>query len=409
MKNDKIVYNMDIIIVGQQPWDTEIGSNCKDVALEFSKQNRVLYVNYPLDRGTLLNNKKDPKIEKRLNIIRQKADAIEQVKENLWIFYPDVLLESINWISNETIFTFFNKLNGKRYAKRILYAANKLGFKNFILFNDNEIIRNFYMVDFLKPLVSIYYYRDYILGVPYWRKHGLILEPAILAKNDLCLTNSYHFEAYCKKYNPHSFYVGQGCDIDAFARNNYATPEDIQYIQKPVIGYVGALQNLRLDIKVIEHIAETHTDWSIVLVGPEDEAFKTSSLHTKNNIHFLGYKDPSLMPAYVHAFDVCLNPQLINEVTIGNYPRKADEYLAAGKPVVATKTLLMQRVFNEYAYLADNKEEYVVLIEKALQENSNDLIEKRKAFAATHSWENHVDEIYKAVNNYIESNATYTS
>src|SRR6187399_1314787 len=91
MKNNKLIHNMDIIVVGQQPWDTEIGSNCKDVALEFSKQNRVLYVNYPLDRGTLFRNKKDPKIKKRLNIIKRKAESIETIKENLWVFYPDVL------------------------------------------------------------------------------------------------------------------------------------------------------------------------------------------------------------------------------------------------------------------------------------------------------------------------------
>lgn len=402
MKNNIHAESMDVIVVGQQPWDTEIGSNCKDVALEFSKKNRVLYVNYPLDRGTVFKNNNDPKIQKRLNIIKRKANAIEKIKENLWIFYPEVLLESINWINNETIYTFLNKLNGKRYAQRILHVANKLGFKNFILFNDNEIIRNFYLVDFLKPTVSIYYYRDYILGVPYWRKHGLILEPAIIKKNDLCLTNSYHFETYCRKYNSNSFYIGQGCDVEAFMRNDYEVPEDVKNINRPVIGYVGALQSLRLDLQVIEHIAISHPDWSIVLVGPEDDVFKTSVLHGVKNIHFLGYKDPSLMPAYVHAFDVCLNPQLTNEVTIGNYPRKVDEYLAAGKPVVATNTLLMQKVFSEYTYLANNKEEYVVLIEKTLHENNNQLVEKRKAFAATHSWENHVNEIYKAVNNYLQ-------
>jgi hypothetical protein len=41
---------MDIVITGQQAWDVEIGSNCKNIALEFSKQHRVLYVNSPLDR-----------------------------------------------------------------------------------------------------------------------------------------------------------------------------------------------------------------------------------------------------------------------------------------------------------------------------------------------------------------------
>ncbi|RZL39701.1 MAG: glycosyltransferase family 1 protein, partial [Pedobacter sp.] len=47
-----VIENRDIVVVGQQPWDTPIGSNCKDLALEFSKHNRVLYINAPLDRRT---------------------------------------------------------------------------------------------------------------------------------------------------------------------------------------------------------------------------------------------------------------------------------------------------------------------------------------------------------------------
>lgn len=47
-----MIRNRDIIVVGQQPWDVEIGSNCKNIATEFAKHNRVLYVNSPLDRIT---------------------------------------------------------------------------------------------------------------------------------------------------------------------------------------------------------------------------------------------------------------------------------------------------------------------------------------------------------------------
>ena len=41
MSSQDLITNRDIIIVGQQPWDVEIGSNCKDIAIEFSKYNRV--------------------------------------------------------------------------------------------------------------------------------------------------------------------------------------------------------------------------------------------------------------------------------------------------------------------------------------------------------------------------------
>jgi glycosyltransferase involved in cell wall biosynthesis len=55
---------------------------------------------------------------------------------------------------------------------------------------------------------------------------------------------------------------------------------------------------------------------------------------------FLGAQDVNRLPEYIKA-DVCINPQLLNETTKGNYPRKIDEYLAMGKPVVATKTIAM--------------------------------------------------------------------
>ena len=39
----------DFIITNLQTWDIEIGSTIKNTALEISKQNRVLYINTPMD------------------------------------------------------------------------------------------------------------------------------------------------------------------------------------------------------------------------------------------------------------------------------------------------------------------------------------------------------------------------
>ena len=47
-----------IVIVGIQAWDIEIGSNCKNIAVEMSRHNRVLYVNSPLDRITKFKERK---------------------------------------------------------------------------------------------------------------------------------------------------------------------------------------------------------------------------------------------------------------------------------------------------------------------------------------------------------------
>jgi len=379
----------DIIIIGQQPWDTEIGSNCKNIALELSKANRVLYINSPLDRITFYRGKSDPKVQRRVNVIRHKEDGLIRIQDNLWNYYPDCFVESINFLSSTAIFSFINKFNNRRLAKSISKAIQNLDFKNIILFNDNEMFKGFYLQDFLKPALSIYYSRDYMLGVDYWKKHGQVLEPLLIGKSDMCFTNSEYLAEYCRNYNEQSFNVGQGCEIESFKNVSNEQVPELAGLKRPLIGYVGALNSQRLDIAIIEHIAVTYPEYTIVLVGPEDETFLASRLHSFENVVFSGQRAVTELPGFINAFDICINPQLVNEITIGNYPRKIDEYLALGKPVIATRTKTME-AFKDYVYLAENKEDYARFIALAIAEDSEQKNSERKAFAFTHTWENSV-------------------
>ena len=391
----------DIVITGLQAWDNDIGSNCINIAKEFAKDNRVLYVNFPLDSKTLIKSKSDPKIQKRLSIIKNEKDDLEKVGDNIWTLYPKTTIQSINWIGIESIFDFFNKRNNTKLAFEISKAMKRLNFDKFFIFNDSDMFRSFYLKEFLKPELYIYYSRDNLIAVDYWKKHGIRIEAELIAKSDLCTANSTYLADYCRQFNPNSYYVGQGCDLSLFNPNLMTdVPEDIKTIKSPIIGYVGALVGLRLDIKLLEFIAENRPQWNIVLVGPEDENFKNSRLHSFSNVHFLGPKKMEDLPLYVEAFDVCINPQLVNEVTIGNYPRKIDEYLAMGKPTVATSTTAME-VFADYCYLANNKEGYIKSIEAALSTNTGEEEKRRRDFAMTHTWENNVGEIYNAMNDVL--------
>lgn len=398
MDNLTEIVGRDIIIVGQQPWDTEIGSNSKNIAKEFCKNNRVLYVNSPLDRKTKYVERKDPKIIKRLRIQKGLEDSLVTIQHNLWVFFPEKINESINWIKNNTLYNILNRINNKRFSSSIKKSIEILDFKNIILFNDNDIFRCFYLKELLKPAVSIYYCRDYMLGFDYWKQHGKKLEPQLIAKSDICVANSPYLTDYCKKYNPASYYIGQGCDEGMFKTiDKKNIPDDMVNFSKPIIGYIGALNILRLDIDVLEYIANDNPGWNIVLVGREDEQFKKCKLHLIPNIYFLGSREMADLPRYINSFDVCINPQRFNEVTIGNYPLKIDEYLALGKPVVATKTDGM-KFFSDYTYIAETKEEFVSMIKKALEEDNTLLQSVRKKFVSTHTWQNCVKEIYTAIN-----------
>lgn len=394
-------FKNDIIIIGQQPWDTEIGSNCKDIAIEFSKTNRVLYINSPLDRITMVRGKNDPRIQKRLGVIHKKEEGLYQIQDNLWNLYTDCIVESINWINSSKLFNFLNRYNNSKLSKSIIKAIEKLDFQNVILFNDNEMFKAFYLKEYLKPALSIYYSRDYMIGVNYWKKHGIRLEPLLIGKSDLCFSNSEYLAEYCREYNPYSFNVGQGCDVQDFISAGTLVPEELKNLDRKLIGYVGSLNSERLDLKIIEGIAEAFPECDVILVGPEDEQFKSSKLHQLQNVIFTGQKPVHELPSYINSFDVCINPQILNEITIGNYPRKIDEYLAMGKAVVATKTKTME-FFADFVYLAETGQDYITLIRMALAENNDGFKLKRIDFALTHTWEESVKKMTNKIDKMLK-------
>jgi teichuronic acid biosynthesis glycosyltransferase TuaH len=396
------ISNKDFVIISLQPWYVDLGCNAKDIAYRLAQHNRVLYVNIPLKRKIYLAGT-DPHVNKHIKLLRNKEEPIRQITHNLWEFYPTCLTESANWLPATGLFRILNYINNRRYAAEIRKACSQLGFKQIVLLNDNDIYNGFYLKEMLDPALYIYYMRDFLQGFDYWKKHTSVLEPELISKADLVVANSTYFADYSKKRNPNSWYIGQGCNLQAFDPTATADfPADLLHFARPIIGYVGALNSSRLDQSIIRSIATENPQWNIVLVGPEDDQFKQSQLHNIPNVHFTGPRAFPTLPSYVRAFDVCINPQYNNTITQGNYPLKIDEYLAMGKPVVATRTATM-KLFEDYTYLAGGPQDYSPLIKKALHENSPEKEKERIRFARSHTWENSVNEMYKAIANTIQS------
>lgn len=393
----KLISGRDFVVFGQQAWDNPIGSNNINISEEIAKDNRVLYVNFPLDRKTLWQNKETDQylINSRRQVLKGNKSELEQVNDNLWVFNPRTIIESINMLPDGFLFDYFNKINNRRISKRLLKALKKIGFKDVIVFNDSDIFRSFYQKENLKPKAYVYYSRDNLMTVDYWRKHGERLEPQLIAKSDLAVANSTYLRDLCAEHNSNSHYIGQGCDLSLFdSKSTYEVPAELQDLKGPKIGYIGALMKTRLDIDLLVNLAKNRPDWNIVLVGPEDENFKSSELHQLQNVVFTGSQKLESLPSYLSHFDVAINPQVLAPVTIGNYPRKIDEYLAMGVPTVATKTRAME-IFEEHTLLAETHEDYFKHIETAMATDSPEKRKARMEFAHTHTWENSVGELYK--------------
>jgi len=381
---------LNFVFLSLQRILTDRDSTATNIAKELAKQHRVLYINAPIDRRTFYFRRSDKYIKEHIRLIRQRSSPnLVRVADNIWVLNPITLIESINWIPHTGVFSYFNLQNNKRLAVEYSNVLRELGFEQFILINDKDIYRSFHMKELLKPLLNVYLDRDYIIAMPYWKKHGSRLEPRLMEKSDLVLCNSPGFTERAKRYNPNSYYIGNGCDITLFdSEKAYPCPPDLKSLKdRPIIGYVGALLALRLDVELLIRVARARPEWNFVFIGKEDAVFARSELHQLPNVYFLGTKNTTDVPAYLQGFDVCINPQLVNSITMDNYPLKIDEYLAMGKPVVAVRTQLMEQVFVPYVRLANNSSDFIRQIEESLHDRQPARTNGRIALARSHSWE----------------------
>ena len=79
-------------------------------------------------------------------------------------------------------------------------------------------------------------------------------------------------------------------------------------------------------------------EFDFVFIGPNyDQSMDGQPVFDLDNVHWLGPKDYDELPRYLQEFSVATIPFVLNDVTHAVSPVKLHEYLAAGKPVVATR------------------------------------------------------------------------
>ena len=160
------IKNRDIVLFSFQPWDEEIGSNFKDIALELSRDNRVLLINRALDRVSALTKRSEKKVRARLKSIWHGEGELAEVKSNLWVHNPRTVVESINWLPAGGTYDFLSLVNSKRLAKQINKILRRLNFSDIILINDNDFFRGIHLKEMLNASVYFFYIRDYLTYQP---------------------------------------------------------------------------------------------------------------------------------------------------------------------------------------------------------------------------------------------------
>jgi glycosyltransferase involved in cell wall biosynthesis len=122
------------------------------------------------------------------------------------------------------------------------------------------------------------------------------------------------------------------------------------------------------------------------------DAGEARGLQQLPNVRCTGRVPVDEVPSAIGSMDVCLLPYKINPWTNNIDSLKLYEYLACGKPVVATD-VPAAREFGELVRIANDAAGFEAAVEAGLAEDPLVCAPARKAAAAANTWEDRVAQI----------------
>ncbi|EJC85275.1 UDP-galactopyranose mutase [Rhizobium leguminosarum bv. trifolii WSM2297] len=193
-------------------------------------------------------------------------------------------------------------------------------------------------------------------------------EQALMASADVVFTGGLSlYEARRDQHdNIHAFPSGVDTHHFRAARGSLPVPADQADIPQPRLGYYGVIDE-RLDLDLVGSVASARPDLSFVFLGPIVK-ISPDDLPRGANIHYLGQKAYSDLPAYLSGWQAALMPFALNEATRFISPTKTPEYLAAGRPVVGTQIVDVVRTYGDVpgVFLANGAQAFAEACEAAL-------------------------------------------
>jgi len=383
----------DIICISDAPFNYPLWTNKQHIMSRLAERGyRVLYVDPQLGFSGWLKWF----LQGRLHF----SDLFLWVKrkgKNLWLFSPILMPPRYRWGRRVNDFV-------RREGARLL--ARSMGIKDPILwiYHPNGVS----FLGRMNERMVVYDCVDEYSAFPAYsspqRKNEIISnERKLLERADIVFTTSMPLQEAKKKFNPNTYFVHNVADVSHFSRAYYdelPLPEDLKGIRKPAVGFIGALDSYKVDFELVSRAASSHPEWSIVLIGPVAEGDRFTSIkdiEAKENVHFLGLKLYRELPSYLKFFDVCIIPYRINDYTLYSFPLKVYEFLAAGKPVVATDLpSLALTELRDVLRIASGPEEFIKQIAEALLENSSQA-EKRVEVAQKNTWDHRIDRLLSII------------
>ncbi len=242
---------------------------------------------------------------------------------------------------------------------------------------------------------------DWIEFAPSPRQRRLTLrqDARLCAAADAVITCSERLRETKRKLSRRVHLIPNGVHAEHYARvldGSGPLPPEAAAWPKPVAGYLGTVHPSRVDVDLVAAVARQLTRGSVVLLGPDHlPGPDRARLEALGNVFLVPAVPYARVPDFLRAFDVNLVPHVVTPFTESLNPIKLWEYLAAGKPIVATRVAGF-RDFPEHVALADSAGEFAAAIDQVLVEPPGAARLRQRA-ARAHSWSARADQVVAVV------------
>ena len=227
-------------------------------------------------------------------------------------------------------------------------------------------------------------------------------EQELVRMSDVVLATCSEQAARFAADNPNVRVFPPGVDMSAFP-DEFETggvPDrlNLSALPRPIIGYVGGLHRF-VDYDLVASMARARPSWSWVFLGAHQVPLE--KLQGLPNVHLLGQQHHEELVGHLRFFDVCIVPYVNTSETTTLVPTKINEYLAAGKAIVATSLPTVCEFNEEHRVLTTTTampRDFLQAIESELPTAHDPrLREKRRNVAALADWQTRLEEMSRFI------------
>jgi len=226
-------------------------------------------------------------------------------------------------------------------------------------------------------------------------------ERNLLRRSDVVIASSQELARNRRTQRCDIHLVRHGVDYDHFAqafRHPLHVPDDLRKCtSQPIFGFFGMIHHW-VDIDLIAEVARLRPQYHFAMLG--EQKVDVGSLKRRPNVHLLGEKPYTVLPAYCRGFVAGLLPFVRNEMTKNINPIKLREYLAAGLSVISTPLPEAQR-YAGVVKICDTPETFARACDAVLHENKTSTREQISQTVVRESWQSVVQQLAHIVNEHI--------